>query len=163
MLEGNSAALQARPSPEVALLMDNPEVFYSLMHSFLHSTFFFLIDYQCWNQNNQTQVCPYSVVEGTDSEAKMTGGWDRSNVVASQHHREGHAHTVSVQKGTEEEELKDRAVQVEGIERTETERRDGAAVFTEIKHYDRHRLCVCRNGKNLTRSPTTISAPTQGE
>ena len=100
MLEGNSAALQARPSPEVALLMDNPEVFYSLMHSFLHSTFFFLIDYQCWNQNNQTQVCPYSVVEGTDSEAKMTGGWDRSNVVASQHHREGHAHTVSVQKGT---------------------------------------------------------------
>ena len=46
------------------------------------------------------------MVEGTDSEANMTGGWDRSNVVPSQHHREGHAHTVSVWKGTEEEELK---------------------------------------------------------
>lgn len=74
------------------------------------------------------------MVEGTDSEAKMTGGWDRSNVVPSQHHREGHTHTVSVWKGTEEEELKDRVAQVEGIERTETERRDGPAVFTEIKH-----------------------------
>ena len=41
---------------------------------------------------------------------------------------------MSVWKGTEEEELKDRAAQVEGIERTETERRDGPAVFTEIKH-----------------------------
>ena len=53
------------------------------------------------------------MVEGTDSEAKMTGGWDRSNVVPSQHHREGHTHTVSVWKGTEEEELKDRVAQVD--------------------------------------------------
>ena len=34
MREGNSAALQARPSPEVALFMDNPEVFL-FTHAFI--------------------------------------------------------------------------------------------------------------------------------
>lgn len=53
-----------------------------------------------------------------------------------------HSIIVNVEKGTEEEELKDRVIQAEGIERTETERQDGAAVFTEIKLCDRNRLCV---------------------
>lgn len=62
------------------------------IHSWIHSSIqhFFkkLITSAGTKTNNQTQVFPYSVVKGTDSETKMTGGWDRSNRVPSQHHRE---------------------------------------------------------------------------
>lgn len=70
---------------------------------------------------------------------------------------------MNMEKGTEEEELKDRVIQAEGNRRTETERQDGAAIFTEIKLCDQETDCVCRNGKNLPHSLATVSAGTQVE